>query len=877
MTRRPSLFVVLLTALVPVSATIHAQNQPRKEARAYRLNGETIRLDGRVDEEAWQHTDAISDFVQKEPVEGAPPSQRMEVRFAYDADALYVGFRVWSGVAGPLQAPLGRRDVGDQAEHVIVSLDTYHDRRTAYTFGVTASGVRLDRFHREDQEEGADTGFDPVWTAHTEVNSTGWTAELWIPFSQLRFNEAPTQTWGLNVGRFTPTLNEEDYWVPIPRTVTAWSSRFGELVGLESVRPPRRLELLPYVASSASVTRLVDTNNPFADGRTVNGRVGLDMKVGVGSSLTLNVALNPDFGQVEADPAEVNLTAFETIFPEKRPFFTEGANLMNLGVRSGANLFNSRRIGARPIGPAAGDYVAFPDTSTILGAAKLTGRTSSGTSIGLLSAVTDEESARVSGGAGSVIRAIRVAPRTAYGVGRVQQEFGPHASTVSVMGTFVGRDLAAGNALAAYLPRRALGVGSDAVIRLKGGEYEATFLGMMNYVSGDATAIERLQRSSAHYFQRPDREYSRIDTTRTSMTGYKVIAGFERRSGRHWLWDTEVTAISPGLETNDTGRTTSADGLRHVLTLRYRETQPGRIFRGYSLSFNASNEWTYDRDHIVRLFRPGASFTLKNFWTISTVISRNLRVLDPILTRGGPLMQRPAAWTTTTTLASAAASQTRWTASATAMANEDGGYVRRGSMLFSFRPSPRWQLSVEPSLDRTNDVQQYLTTLGGGRPETYGQRYVFSAIDRTTLSSEIRMGLTLRPDLNIDVYAEPFASSGRYSHFGELLRGGTRERLAYGSTGTTLSRDANGDWTIGVGDTPISLRNPDFGVRSLRSNVVLRWEWKAGSTLYVVWQQDHERRAVTSARAGIDDLFGSFAIPGRTVLAVKSSFWVPIR
>ncbi|MSO29644.1 MAG: hypothetical protein EXQ48_01690 [Acidobacteria bacterium] len=877
MTRCPCLFPLLLAALISFPATAVAQNRPHKEARAYRLKGHAIRVDGRVDEDAWEQAQPVSDFVQKEPVEGAPPSHRMEVRFLYDADALYVGFRVWSGDANALKAPLGRRDVGDQAEHVIVSLDTYRDRRTAYTFGVTASGVRLDRFHGEDQQEGADLGFDPVWEARTDVNATGWTAELWIPFSQLRFNDAPTQTWGLNVGRFTPTLNEEDYWVAIPRTVTAWSSRFGDLVGLDDVRPARRLELLPYTATSSSFTSLVDAGNPFSDGRTMGGRVGLDMKLGLGSNLTLNVALNPDFGQVEADPAEVNLSAFETIFPEKRPFFTEGANLMNLGVRSGANLFNSRRIGARPIGPASGDYVAYPDTSTILGAAKLTGRTASGMSIGLLSAVTAGESAHVSGAGGGSIRSIRVAPRTVYGVGRVQQEFGPHASTVSVMGTFVGRDLGPGDALTAFLPRRAVGLGSDAVIRLKGGEYEATFLGLMNHVSGEATAIERLQRASAHYFQRPDREYSRIDPARTAMTGYKVIAGFERRSGRHWLWDTEVTAISPGLETNDIGRTLTGDGLRHILAVRYRETQPGKVFRTYSVSFNVNNEWTYDKDHIVRLFRPSAAFTLKNFWTISTVVSRNLAVLDPVLARGGPLMQRPASWTATATLANAAVSQTRWIASGTAISNEDRGYARRASLLFSFRPSPRWQLSVEPALNRTNDVQQYIATVAGGRPETYGRRYVFSSIDRTTLSGDIRMGVTLRPDLNIDVYAEPFASSGRYADFGELLRGGTRERLAYGTSGTTLMRDANGDWAIDAGSGPFTLKNPDFAVRSLRSNVVLRWEWKPGSTLYVVWQQDHERRDVTAARAGIDDLLGAFAIPGRTILAIKSSFWIPVR
>ena len=261
------------------------------------------------------------------------------------ASAFYVGFRVWSTNPTAMRAPLGRRDVADQAEHVTVSLDTYHDWQTAYTFGVTASGVRIDWFHGEDQQEGADAGFDPVWEARTAKNSSGWTAELWIPFSQLRFNDSPKQVWGLNVGRYTPTLNEEDYWVAIPRTVTAWASRFGDPIGLDDVRPARRLELLPYAATSAVFNRSSTPTipSPMA-GRWAAGS-DWTCRLGVGSGLTLDVGVNPDFGQVEADPAEVNLTAFETIFPEKPPFFTEGSSLMNLGVRSGANLFNSRRIG----------------------------------------------------------------------------------------------------------------------------------------------------------------------------------------------------------------------------------------------------------------------------------------------------------------------------------------------------------------------------------------------------------------------------------------------------------------------------------------------------------------------------------------------------
>jgi hypothetical protein len=873
----------LAAAIVAIclSVTVSAQERPsstspEKHAFAHRVADGAIRVDGHLDEQAWKVAPPVLDFIQKEPVEGAAPSERMEVRFAYDADALYVGFRMWSHDGSAIQSPLGRRDSAGQAEHVMVSLDTYHDRRTAYTFGVTASGVRIDHFHAEDQQDGADAGFDPVWEARTSIDRQGWSAELWIPFSQLRFNDAPRQIWGLNIARFTPTLHEDDYWVVIPRTVTAWASRFGDLGGLDGVRPTRRLELLPYVTGTSSFTGARGAGNPFDDGRNLGSRAGVDLKLGIGSSLTLDATVNPDFGQVEADPAEVNLTAFETIFPEKRPFFAEGARLMNLVVPGGQNLFNSRRIGARPIAPANGEFVDYPQTSTILLAAKLTGRTASGTSVGVLGGITDRESARVFDSTAMPVRKIQVAPRTQYGLGRIQQELGRSGSTASVMGTFVSRGLQQGDALAALLPRMALGIGGDAVLRFKNGEYEATLLGVMSHVTGDAAAIERLQRTSAHYFQRPDRVYSRIDPTRTSLNGFKTTAGIERRSGRHWLWETSFTAISPGLETNDIGRTLSSDGLRHGVTLRYRETRPGSLLRGYSYALNMQNEWSFDKIQVVRSFRPSAAFTLKNFWTATATVTRTLPVQDLVLTRGGPLMQRPAGWNTAASLSNASTAQTRWTGSGTIANNEDGGHIRRVSGAFSFRPGPRWQLSIEPAFDRTIDVQQYVATLNGGRAETYGRRYVFSSIDRTTLSSEIRMGFTLRPDLNVDIYTEPFASSGRYFGLGELRRGGARERILYGTSGTMVDRDAAGNWLVASDGAVFELSNPDFSVRSLRSNVVLRWEWRPGSTLYLVWQQDRELREGTGARAGIGDLFGSFSAPGRNFLAIKTSFWLPI-
>jgi hypothetical protein len=295
---------------------------PAKVATATRLQG-TIRLDGKLDDAQWSAATPISDFVQKDPVEGATPSDKMEVRFLYDDAALYVGTRVVSKDPTHIQAPVSRRDNISQAEHIWVSFDSYRDHRTAYSFGISASGVRADWYHPSDNETNIDLSFDPVWEAAADINPTGWTAEMRIPFSQLRFNAADVQSWGLNIDHWIPSRNEDVFWIPVPKKATGWSSRMGLLEGIRGIKPARRLELTPYVASDATLTGNRDRRDPFDNGSNLGARVGGDLKMGLGPSLTLAATINPDFGQVEADPAEVNLSAFETIFPEKRPFFVE--------------------------------------------------------------------------------------------------------------------------------------------------------------------------------------------------------------------------------------------------------------------------------------------------------------------------------------------------------------------------------------------------------------------------------------------------------------------------------------------------------------------------------------------------------------------------
>ena len=843
----------------------------RKRALAVRVAEGSIRVDGRLDDAAWAQAPTLKDFVQKEPIEGAEPAERTEIRFVYNSGGFYVGARMYKEPGSTIQAPMGRRDRAEQAEHVLVALDTFLDRRTAYVFGVTASGVRLDRFHPRDDENNFDEEYDPVWQARTSIDEEGWTAELWIPFSQLRFNPGEEQVWGLNVRRFTPTLNAEDYWVPVPRTVTAWASRFGDLEGLEGLTSNLRLEVLPYIAVSSNITGDRDPLNPFDRGGNVGSQGGADLKIGVGPNLTLDATFNPDFGQVEVDPAEVNLSANETMFPEKRPFFTEGARLLNFTAAT--NFFYSRRIGAPPTGPARGDFVDYPREATILAAAKLTGRLSSGTSLGMLAAVTQEETARVFDLSSEATTRVRVAPRTTYGLARVQQEFGPNTSTVSGMATVVHRDFEPEDPLAALLARRAFGLAADSVLRFKGGLYELSSYAGMTYLQGEPEAIARVQRSSAHFAQRPDRDYARFDPTLRSLPGYKAGAIFRRTGGRHWLWSVTGISESPGFAANDIGRLNSADSYTFNGDLRWRETEPGDLLRGYWIGVSHNNEWNHGGDRQVKRLRFYSSQTWSNFWTTEASFNRDFRHADARLTRGGPLMETPNRWSLNLELRNNQSSATSWRVELDIAGSEDGDLTRRFRGRLAFRPGDRWQLSIDPDFLRRVDTQQYVRTIEGGRPETFGRRYVFGRIDRNTYAVQFRLGFTFKPDLNLDVYAEPFAASGHYQDLGELAQPSTRLRRRYGDFGTTIVPQPDGSLLVTDGEATFHLNNPDFNVHSFRLNVVLRWEWRPGSTLFFVWQQDRNLKEAIGDPIGLGDPFRSLSAPGNNFFVIKTSFW----
>ena len=875
--RAPALALAL--ALSPAAGAAQTPQPPQPERaearqiRATRVEGPPPAVDGRLDDAAWQQASWVSDFVLREPVEGGTPAGATEVAFLVDGGNLYVGARMRGAAPGDVRTQLARRDREGDAEQIAVSLDTYRDRRTAYTFAVSAAGTRIDYYHPGDSEGSRSYSFDPVWQAETRVDSAGWTAEMRIPLSQLRFTGAPEQVWGVNVVRRVPARNEVAYWTLVRRNETGWSSRMGELVGLGALRPSRRIELLPYVAAEGRLAEPDDPRDPFVAEREAGMRAGADLKMGLGPSFTLEATINPDFGQVEADPAEVNLTQFETFFSERRPFFVEGTAL--LGSRG---LFYSRRIGAPPPGRPRADYFDRIDNTTILGAAKVTGRTRAGLSVGALAAVTARENAATFDTATETFGRAEVAPPAAYGVFSVQQEFGRDRSTVGGTVTGVRRGMDDGSPLAGLLPEQAVSGVIDGRYRWNRGQYDVSAFAGFSHVTGDSLAILRLQRSPRRYFQRPDAGHVEVDPSRTALSGLLLGINHSKMSGKHWLWDVDYTEQRPGLELNDAGQQGSADNRFLSGNVRYRETRPGAVFRRYEVGVYQESGWNFDGVRNFFAYGGGGFAQLRNFWTVEAGLIRFTRALSDDLTRGGPLMGTGAAWRLETELGGNPANRTRWEVETNLQRDELGGWTTDLSGSLSFRPGPRWDLSVEPRWSHGVNARQYVMETGGGTDATFGRRYVFAFVERRDVRARIRLNYALSPDLTLETYAEPFASSGRFYDFGELRAARSRELRTYGEEGTTITLvPETGARRVTDGAAAFTIPNRDFDVRSFRSNAVLRWEWRPGSTLFVVWQQNRGRAESRFTRLGPGDLLDSLTASGDNFLALKATYWIPVR
>ncbi|MDP9347963.1 MAG: DUF5916 domain-containing protein, partial [Gemmatimonadota bacterium] len=674
-----------------------------------------------------------------------------------------------------------------------VALDSYHDHLTASRFWVNPSGVRRDELLSSRGGGGGggrgpgggrggegDDSWDPVWQAASAVSDSGWVAEIRIPFGQLRFSPEEVQTWGIQLERRIARTQEQALFAFTPKRERGGVARFGHLQGLRGIRARDRLEVLPYALARADFRQVprnpaVAFADPFRSGSEGGGGVGADVKFRVTSNFTLDATLNPDFGQVEVDPAEVNLTAFETRFQEKRPFFVEGSEIFRFGAGGGspfgggpAQLLYSRRVGRAPqlSVPGTAAYSLAPDNTTILGAAKLTGRTRNGWSIGLLEAVAGREAALFVDALGTRGEAA-VEPLSNYFAARVKRDLQGGRTTVGAIATSVVRDLDS-PLLASRLRRAAYVGGAD--FRHEWADRVWSVSGYFSpaYVGGSREAMIATQRSSARYFQRPDALHLRVDSAATGLLGYTGQIDFGKRAGA-WQGDVQLTATSPGYEVNDLGFQTAADRLELDTRLTYEETRPGRLFRRWSVSSGPDFSWNYAGDPVRGEARVFVNGQWMNYWSTSFMVGRSLSVYDDRLTRGGPLTRNPAS---NSGFVNVSTDPRKWyTASGSASFGWDGAGMRRSSVDvdLTFKPAGSWAVQVGPEVSRSRAVAQYVATVADPTAlHTFGRRYVFAGLEQTTVSLETRLNVTFTPALSLELYALPFLSGGDYGTLKEL-------------------------------------------------------------------------------------------------------------
>jgi hypothetical protein len=853
------------------------------QIRAAQLHG-AITIDGHLDEPPWASADPATRFTQTDPAEGQPATERTEVRVLIGDDALYLGARLYDREPERVKAALARRDDVVEADEFGVYLDTFHDHLSGVRFRVTPGGATLDGILGSSaQGSSEDVSWDPVWESATNVDSLGWTAELRIPLSQLRYNSTPDGTWGIQLYRKILRKGEEDWFAFVPKSEVGGVSWYGHLVGLGPLRAQRRLELAPYVLARATYAPSA-LGDPFQSSHDYHGSAGVDLKYGITSDLTLNATVNPDFGQVEVDPAVVNLSAFETFFPEKRPFFVEGADVFRFGgIRASnsfvfPNFFFSRRIGREPQRTVGGDGVSFLDAPTetsISTAAKLSGRTRSGWSLGVLDGVTAREEARYIDQVGARVTT-PVEPLTNYFVGRVRKDLRDGNSTVGLIATAVNRDQDSPE-LRSLLRGSAYVVGADFTNSWADRAWSLDGSIGLSTVRGTPEAIALTQRSSARYYQRPDATSFHYDPTPTSLTGYAYQLALGKNSGRHWLGGIVYQETSPAFEANDLGFQSDAS-LRGLSTaLEYRETRPGRVFRSFGIFPFTNHGWNFDGDLVYGSYGLIFSGQLANFWDFQLRGDYAPPVYDDRLTRGGPVARVPTFSDVRVTLNSDSRKTTRLTANLTQSWTAAHEHQTKADLTLSVRPSPALHLSLGPALTRNRTLSQYVTTVpDAAASTTFGARYVFASLDQTELSMVSRVNWTFTPTLSLQLFLQPLISAGDFSDLKELAAPRTYDFAVYGRDKGAATGTASGTQIDpGDGGASFTVPNQNFTVRSLRANAVLRWEWRQGSTLFLVWQQNRDNNATMGnlrLDRDVDALFSGGE--SRNVLAVKASYWL---
>ena len=820
----------------------------------------------------------VDDFTQFEPYNGRKSSQRTEFKILFDDNNIYAAFKAFDTSPDSIVNRLTRRDNPD-GDLVGIILDSFHDLRTGFLFGISSSGVKYDQmFINDGQTE--DASWDPNWWARTSINEEGWVAEMKIPFSQVRFEKNSGDIWGLEVARVLYRKNETSFWQHIPKDAPGIVHLFGELSGLEQIKPRKIFDITPYTVGRAETFK-AEPGNPFrSKGRLSNLNGGIDAKIGVTNNMTMDLTINPDFGQVEADPSEVNLSAYETFFREKRPFFVEGNNITSFGLGIGDgdvgndNLFYSRRIGRQPHGYPNledGTYANVPTSTTILGAAKLTGKSKNGLSLGFVEAVTAGEYAEIDNDGERTTE--KVEPLTNYLVGRVQKDYNEGKTILGGIFTGTNRELDAD--LDDIMHKSAYTGGIDFTQYFKDKSWMVNINAAFSQVNGTKEVIQNTQKSSARYFQRPDKDYALYDPDRTSLAGSGGRMQIMKLNGHLNLMGAVIWK-SPGFETNDLGYIREADQVLTLLWAGYNVWEPKWIYRRFNLNADVYLVNNFGGDIIGKGFEWNGSTTLKNYWNFWTGGNINTSALDGTILRGGPMMRMPGRMSGRFGFSS----DSRKKLGFEFYSNFNKGfenYYRNSytGLDISYKPTNYLSVSLGPGFTRSFTELQYVTRL------TYNNstRYIFASIDRKTLSASLRINLNLSPDLTFQYWGQPFVASGRYhdykyihdpvaENFNSRFHTYEGDEITAGIDNFTI--DENRD-----GTNDYSFDKKDFNVQEFLSNFVVRWEYQPGSTVYIVWSQSrsgYNNSGRLDYFNDIGDLFDSEDNKPHNVFLIKFSY-----
>jgi len=826
-------------------------------------------IDGKLDDEAWKVGSWAGEWHQWIPNEGAKPTYPTDMNIQYDDKNIYVAFRAWDYEPDKILKLAAGRDqfIGDVLG---IAFDSYRDYRSGFEFSVTAWGQKCDLVKYNPARN--DLNFNPVWKAKVGMEDSAWVAEFEIPLSQLRYSSQDEQVWGMHTSRSLYRYQEYSNWEKQTKTGPGEIYNYGELQGIKGLKKSRRLEIMPFTLGDLK-TMKKEPENPFTDkGRTWGGNMGLDAKIGVSSNFTIAMTVNPDFGQVESDPSDLNLTAFETFFMEKRPFFMEGSNIFEYELDN-QSLFYSRRIGHAPslrVNSNDSLFAKSPDNTTILSALKFSGTSSKGLSVGVIQSITANEYAKLIDTAGNETTR-KVEPLTNYVVARLQK--GYNSGTTTIGGIFTSTNRFIEDESLDFLSRDAYTGGLDLLHYMKDKEFYVETKLMGSYVSGSKEAITALQESSARYYQRPGADYLKYDTTRTRLSGNGGRFRIGKGSKGFWRYSTGVNWISPGLEVNDLGYMNFTDKIDQENALSFLIIKSFSIFRTLNLGLTEFNSWNFNGTYLGSGANFTYSSTFQNKWSLTANLRYTSEAIDTRILRGGNNMIVPSTFRTTARLGTDRSKKI--IAGLTYGLNKSGNNSSSGYQIapsISIRPVSNLKFEITASHSVNSNSLQYITT----KNYLSEKRYILGTIDQKTLELTFRVDLNITPEFSIQYYGSPYVSRGKYSEFKRVTDPQAKlyeDRFSVFDNpqligGTYYELDEDNDMVADY-----NLGNPDFNFHQLRSNLVAKWEYRLGSFVYFVWSSERTGRTASSD-ASIGDSYKELgnAFPNNIFL-IKLSYW----